>query len=186
MKRRSRSRGPRLSRWAMALALCLPGLLWAETEPPATQTAPAPPTIADLAWMQGHWQATFGGTQLEEYWSEPLGDCMMGAFRWVNGGKVTLFELLTIVQEEDALVLRLKHFGRDLAGHEEKDEAWTYPLARVQDREAVFENPERDSPRRFIYRRTGEDTLLIRLEAYRGEQVRAEDIPMRRKGAPAP
>ena len=33
-------------------------------------------------------------------------------------------------------------------------------------REAVFENPQRDSPRRFVYRADTNDRLTVRLEGY--------------------
>ena len=45
----------------------------------------------------------------------------------------------------------------------------TYPLHSLGEQEVVFENPERDSPRRFIYRREGENKLFVILESGDGE-----------------
>ena len=57
--------------------------------------------LADLAWLQGDWRADVeGGDQLQEFWAVPVGDSMVGMFRWMKrDDKVSLFELMTIVEE---------------------------------------------------------------------------------------
>ena len=39
------------------------------------------------------------------------------------------YEICTIVEENNSLVLKLKHLNRDLTGSEEKDEVRAFPLA---------------------------------------------------------
>jgi hypothetical protein len=89
---------------------------------------------------------------------------MMGMFRWIKDGKVWMFELITITAADDGIVLRLKHFDRRLTGWEEKDEALTYPLVRHGPGEAVFEDPGRNHPRRFVYRLLDDKRMSISLE----------------------
>ena len=43
--------------------------------------------IGDLTWMAGRWVDDSGGDVSEETWLPPSGDCMVGMWRWVGGGK---------------------------------------------------------------------------------------------------
>lgn len=125
--------------------------------------------IDELAWMQGRWVIDDDGQYLEETWSPAREDAMVGCFRWARKGGVWLYELMSIELEEDLLVFRLRHFDRGLAPWKSEAEGpLTYPLLDFSENRVVFENPERDSPRRFVYEREG-DTLTIRLEDPDGE-----------------
>ncbi len=94
---------------------------------------------------------------------------MVGCFRWSRAGGVWLYELMSIeTDKEHGLVFRLRHFSRNLKGWDsEKDGPMTFPLVDVGDNYVIFEDPERDDPRRTIYRRTG-DELTVRLENAEG------------------
>lgn len=82
-------------------------------------------SIEDVSWVAGHWTGQALGGIAEEVWSPPLGNGMMGMFKLVKGGEVAFYELLTIVEENGSLVLKLKHFDADLAGWEERASPWT-------------------------------------------------------------
>jgi hypothetical protein len=98
-----------------------------------------PTTLAELAWLVGHWSGpAFGGT-CEEIWSPPAGGAMMGMFRLVAEEKTVFYEFLTITQEHDTLSLQLKHFNPDLVGWEEKDKKVTFPLVAVERERVHFE-----------------------------------------------
>jgi hypothetical protein len=59
-----------------------------------------------------------------------------------------------------------RHLGPGLEIRDSEFEKKTplrYPLRSLGEREAVFENPEREKPRRFVYRREG-DVLTVRVE----------------------
>ncbi|HEX2445685.1 MAG TPA: DUF6265 family protein, partial [Vicinamibacterales bacterium] len=79
-----------------------------------------PAAIADMAWLAGRWVGEALGGASEEIWSEPRAGAMMGMYRLVRDGKPIFYELLTIVEENGTLMLRLKHFNADLTGWEEK------------------------------------------------------------------
>ncbi len=123
--------------------------------------------LAALSWLAGEWRTKFGGDDLEEHWSAPFGDSMMGVFRWVKGGKVWMFELLSIVGDGDDIVFRLKHFDNKMVGWEEKDQSLSWKLAKSSAEELVFEKADQKQASRLIYRRSGENELHVRLE---GEQ----------------
>lgn len=78
---------------------------------PATASPPA--TLADMAWLAGHWTGEALGGQSEEIWSEPAAGSMMGMYRLIRDWKPVFYELLTIVEEHGSLKLRLKHFNPD-------------------------------------------------------------------------
>jgi hypothetical protein len=93
---------------------------------PGAQSPPA--TIADMAWLAGHWTGNALGGVSEEIWSPPRAGAMMGMYRLVKDGKPVFYELLTIVEHQGSLMLRLKHFNADLTGWEEKTKTVDFPL----------------------------------------------------------
>ena len=120
--------------------------------------------IDQLTWLTGRWVSEDGAQYIEETWSPARDDAMVGALRWSRAGGVWLYELMSIEEEDDGLVFRLRHFNRNLEPWEsEADGPLTYPLQNFGENIVIFENPDRDQPRRFVYERKG-DNLTIRLE----------------------
>jgi hypothetical protein len=78
---------------------------------------------------------------------------MMGMYRLIKDGKVAFYELLTFVEEEGSLTLKLKHFNADLTGWEEKDKFVTFRLARVAADAVYFDG--------LTFRRDGPDRMTI-------------------------
>lgn len=132
--------------------------------------------LAKVAWIQGSWKSGMDGDFLDEHWSAPHTDSMMGVFRWVKKDKLWMSELLSIVTEGDNIVLRVKHFDRSMVGWEEKDKAITLPLSKQTDTESIFETTDQTGETteavRLIYRKTGADTMDIILETRKKDQQR--------------
>ncbi len=116
--------------------------------------------LAQLAWMEGAWVRHQGEELLEEAWSSPEADCMVGMFRWIKEGKLWMVELMTITVDDGKPVFRLRHFDRKQTPWE-KEEALTYPLKSVSDGEVVFASGEGDSARQFIFRRPDADSYSV-------------------------
>ena len=91
-----------------------------------------PATLADVAWLQGHWRGPGLGGISEEFWMEPSGGAMPGVFRTVTDGEVIFYEMFALTEHEGSLVLRLKHFNPDMTGWEDKEEMVTFRLAHVE------------------------------------------------------
>ena len=144
---------------AMKLALAAALVLAAGT-PAGAST----PTVADLAWIAGNWTMAKWGGELDEVWSAPRGDSMIGMFRYSKGGRTVLYEFLTIEQEAAGPVLKFRHFNRGLVGWEEKDRPLVCPLKRLSGREAVFEGTDPAKPLRLTFRRDGDGPLVVVLE----------------------
>ena len=96
-------------------------------------------SIADVAWINGYWQGEIWGGQIEEIWSAPLAGSMMASFKFAADQQVKFYELITIFEQEDSLVLRLKHFSGGLQGWEEKDQFVEFKLVKLDDNNAYFE-----------------------------------------------
>jgi hypothetical protein len=85
-----------------------------------------------IAWLAGSWQGEAFGGRFEETWNAPAAGSMMGMFKHISKGEVTFYELMTIIEEGESLLIRLKHFNKDLTGWEEKTETGDFPLLKVE------------------------------------------------------
>lgn len=109
--------------------------------------------VGELAWIAGSWKGEALGGAFEETWNPPSGDSMLGMFKLIRNGKTQFSEIMTIVEQGESLVLKLKHFHGDLRGWEEKDQTVEFPLVRLQENEANFQG--------LTFRRFGTDRLNI-------------------------
>ncbi len=110
-------------------------------------------TIGEVAWIAGHWQGEAFGGITEEIWSPPMGNGMVASFRLVVENKTSFYEIETITEENETLILRLKHFGPDLKGWEEKDETVDFPLVKLGKNRAYFNG--------LTFERISEDEMNI-------------------------
>lgn len=137
-------------------------------------------TLADVAWIAGHWMGADGGNLSEEIWAPPEGDSMIGMWRYVSSGKARIFELLSITDDGTGPVMRLRHFDPKMVAREEKDRPVTLALVARKKDEATFEGPESSGAGnvRITYRRLSEKELAATLEKGGGKQ----EFRFRRKG----
>ncbi len=148
-------------------------------ETPAASVVKA--SIADVAWIAGEWVKQNDKDRLEETWSVPRGDSMIGMFGWLKDGKVWIYELLTIREERGMLVLRFPHCGNDMSSWESKSEPLTYQLVSFSDNEVVFENPSSDSHRRYAFYRPDLNTLVVRVGAMHGGKLSSSEFVYHRQ-----
>lgn len=134
-----------------------------------------PATIDRVTWLQGHWKGESLGGVSEEIWSPPAGGAMMGVFRHIREGRVVFYEMITLLEEEGSLMLRLKHFNADLTGWEEQNETVDFPLVKIDEEAAWFDG--------MTIRRLGEDEIVIYVLLESGEGTTREGVfPYRRAG----
>ena len=131
--------------------------------------------VSDLSFIEGHWVADLGGDQLEEIWSAPTGDSLVGMFRWIKNGRVWIYELLTIRREADGIVFRFRHFSNELVPWEPKDAPLTFKLVSFSEGKAVFENPEHET-RRYSFIKDGEKGLRVHLQAFEDGKLTPGDV----------
>lgn len=92
-----------------------------------------------VAWIAGHWRGEAFGGIAEEVWTPPLGDSMMAAFKVTVDGKVKFYELETIMEQGETLILKLKHFSSNLHGWEEKEETVDFKLVKLTEDRVYFD-----------------------------------------------
>jgi Domain of unknown function (DUF6265) len=135
--------------------------------------APRPTArVADLAWLAGRWTGEGLGGRIDEVWSEPDGGAMVGYFRLVRDGKPVFYEILTLLESEGSVELRLKHVNPDMTGWEEKDRFITFRLLKHDKTGAYFSG--------LTFRRISDDVLEGYLALKSGGEVREEKFVYRR------
>lgn len=130
-----------LTLFFLALMLIFPLAVFSETPhliSLAENSEPGSGSLSRLGWLIGHWQGEALGGVCQEVWSPPLGDSMVGAFKLVKNDSTVFYELMTIIEANESLILKLKHFNSDLTGWEEKDEAASYPLVEMKTESVYF------------------------------------------------
>jgi hypothetical protein len=132
----------------------------------------AEPDIAKLAWLAGCWRSESAEPGSGEQWTQLAGGMMLGTSRTVRQGKTVEFEFLQLRELPNGKLA----FIAMPAGQS----TTTFPLLRIDDAEAVFENLEHDFPQRVAYARDGEAKLRARIEGMRDGALRVIEFPMSR------
>lgn len=97
---------------------------------------------------------------------------MLGMSRTVQDSRAAWFEFTRIWEDSAGGVFFTALPSGQAAG--------TFPMVRANDHEVIFENPGHDYPQRIIYRMSGADSLLGRIEGVVAGKPRSSDFPMRR------
>ena len=122
------------------------------------------PTIAELTWLAGNWRTAAGRrAQVEEHWSAPAGGSLIGMSRTIVGDKTVEFEYLRIEQRADAIYY--------VAHPKARCPGTDFKLTRLSGQEAVFENPAHDFPKRIIYRKNSDGSLIASIDAGEGSRT---------------
>lgn len=148
-----------------------------DSELAAAGIAEAAP-LADLAWIAGSWRLQIPGEYLDEQWSPPVGNSMIGHFRWVRGDSLWITEHLSITAESDTVVFRLRHFSNQMAPWEEAEDPFVYLLTERGEERVTFELPEPrpDRPSGFVYQALPGDSLLVRIEREQDGETVTQDF----------
>ncbi|MCL4809271.1 MAG: hypothetical protein KJ062_16015 [Thermoanaerobaculia bacterium] len=115
--------------------------------------------LADVSFVAGRWLSADKEPFSEETGSPPAGASLVGMWRLSAKGRARVFELLTLLEEEGKVVLRLRHFDRRGVAWEEKDAPLVLPLVAKGERLAVFEGRDGEAFLRLTYR--GESGGLV-------------------------
>jgi hypothetical protein len=135
----------------------------------AAGMSPPVATIDAVKWIAGSWRGDAFGGVAEEMWGQPEGDSMMGSYRLVIDGKVIFYEIQTIVEQDNSLVFRLKHFNPDLSGWEEQQAAAavSFPLVKIARHEVYFDG--------LTFRKLDNGSLQVFLRTSKSDQRVVEE-----------
>lgn len=155
----------RMTRLALALLAVLaaasPGQSLGPS--PGLRPAPSPGKIADLAWLEGHWTGADGPLQMEEIWTSPAGDSLVGLHKDVatraGAARMVSFEFLRIDAGADGIAYIAQPGGQPPT---------RFALAEIGARRVVFANPTHDFPQRILYWLDDAGALHARVEGPKG------------------
>ena len=95
--------------------------------------------LEDVAWMAGSWKGTAFGDQFEEVWNPASAGSMVGMWKLFDEEDgVNFYELMLLKEEEDGLVLLVKHFSADFIAWEEKADFVKFRLVKVEENAVHF------------------------------------------------
>ncbi len=124
--------------------------------------------LAELSFMTGCWQGSFqsrsGTGIIEEHYTTPSSNVMLGTTRYLMGERTVQFEL-TVIREDSSGVWLTPYPGGRRSEHD-------FRLTHVEDGQALFEAPEHDYPTRIWYTRDGESGLSARIDGGEGDAGR--------------
>jgi hypothetical protein len=136
------------------------------------QTSPKA-SIKEISWIAGNWYGEIWGGQFEEIWSKPSAGSMMASFKFIENEQVKFYELMTISEHQDSLVLRLKHFGPQLKGWEEQDRSVDFHLVKLTDNAVYFDG--------YTYKRISPNELHVYVMLDSKENKQATQFVFKRR-----
>lgn len=130
------------------------------------------PEVSALSWLTGCWQSESMAPGSGEQWVLQGDGVLYGVSRFVKNGKIGVGEAMQIRAQKDG---KLAFFAQP-AGQQPA----VFPLLRMTESEAVFENLQHDFPQRIVYRLEDSENLAARIEGLRKGELRTITFPMHR------
>lgn len=124
--------------------------------------------IEKLNWIEGNWTTEKWGGTVEEYWSAPSGNSIIGMFRFIVDGKLRFSEHFTITEIDENLTLRLRHFDANFISWEEKEEYLEFRFVEMEDSSITFNG--------IRYELLDSGELKVNLELKRDDKTEIEEF----------
>ena len=138
---------------------------------PAAAAAQTAHTLETLSFMAGCWRGEFdNGAVLEEFYTTPSDNLMLGTSRFLRGGRAVQFEFSRITADSMGIVLLPFPGGRP-SEH-------GFRLTTLAAQSALFEAPDHDFPKRIRYARAPDGSLTARIDGGDGD-ARVQEWRMR-------
>ena len=129
-------------------------------------------SLADVGWLAGDWEMSAGTRCVEEHWTSPSSNLLVGMSRTVEGGRTTSFEFVRIEARADGIYYVAQPGGRPPVD---------FKLESQVASELVFVNPgHADHLKRIVYRPQADGGLTARIEGEDAGRSFAVDYPYRR------
>lgn len=132
---------------------------------PLPALAESTPSLADLAFLEGHWRGATDTIVFEETWSAPQGGVMTAMARGVSAGadpgRLRVLEYVIVAEEAAGVVMRFKHFNADYSTWEAAGPV-TLTLTSAKPDDLTFTaDPPSETVKSARYWKSGEDTLQV-------------------------
>jgi hypothetical protein len=130
--------------------------------------------IDELFWLAGNWQGTENDIISEEQWAKPIGNTMMGMYRMVAKNEAVFYELMLLEEDSLGVMLKLKHFNKNLKGWEEKEHTGVaFRLIKTEGQTAYFDG--------ITYTVTGKNLIVYLGETNKEGQLVEEIFRMKKQ-----
>jgi len=103
--------------------------------------------LENLSWLSGCWEGRQGEALVEEHWSKPEGQSMLGFRRTLKDNKTKSSEFLQIRELSTGLEY--------LAQSPQAMKRVSFKLIKAENARYVFENAINEFPQRIIYEKQG-------------------------------
>jgi hypothetical protein len=125
-----------------------------------------------LSWLAGTWINDDDGRHIEEIWTSPASDLMLGMSRTLKEGTTAAFEFMRISVRADGVFYIAQPRGKPPV---------EFPLQSWDGTQAIFVNPGNgDHLKRIIYRHNADGSFTARIEGADHGAEFAEDYPYHR------
>jgi Domain of unknown function (DUF6265) len=136
----------------------------------AFSSAQTQPGLENLSWLSGCWEGRQSESLVEEHWSKPEGQSMLGFSRTLKDNKTVSYEFMQIRE----MAMGLEYVAQPQGGQKV-----SFKLVKSDNGKYVFENATHDFPQRIVYERQGAMMMTSIDGLLKGKQERQEFI-MRR------
>ena len=110
---------------------------------------------AKLDWLAGCWRQNTSDGIVEEQWTQPGGQMILGVGRTMRGDTTASFELMRIFGRRNLLIFEARPNG---------GKAVEFVSSNLTPRVLDFRNSKNDFPQRVVYRYISADTLSAFIE----------------------
>jgi len=162
----------------IAALICLQSPAPSPAPSPGPSPGLSPRTIADLAWLEGHWVGSDGPLQMEEIWTSAAGGTIVGLHKDVSTRdgmpRMLWFEFQRIEGGADGIAYVAQPGGQPPT---------RFALIEQADRRVVFANPAHDFPQRILYWLDDAGALHARIEGPKDGKTVGEEWRWTRRPA---
>lgn len=159
----------------------IPALLLAALASPA---AAAPCTLDGLRWLEGSWSEKSTQTQGVEHWTvAPSGQLLGNSWFLHPGRDGGLIEAMTILPDNDRILLRIRHFNATLTqAEEEKSAPMQFVAANCERNLLALDGEGAQAGEHMTYRRNGSHLMFVGDFLHDGQPVKDEETFVRDNG----
>lgn len=136
--------------------------------------------IQAISWLEGKWVKAYGDKLREEHWSF-MGGTLLGMCREISDSDSSLIQIMTIEQEGEETLMKIRHFSKGLkVALEEKDKMAVFKLNEYNKKVAVFNGIGENEGETITYKLLTKDLLEITFEFTKDGKKAQEIYRMKR------
>ncbi|MFM9874234.1 MAG: DUF6265 family protein [Fimbriimonadaceae bacterium] len=123
------------------------------------KTVPIKANIASLTWLSGVWQSKQNVNWIEEFWSIPKDNVILGTARLHDSTGLIHTDLTWIIEENQYIYSKFRRYDSKFRAYTHLFEPIRFDLVELRENYAVFHCPEPGNNAWMVYERT--EAILI-------------------------